>query len=280
MKVLILYAPVIHRGYLTLLNKHHDADVVYILGEDIVSEWDHIFRKDIRSVAAEIIEPMIKALDIFPNVEVLHKDSFASLQEAKESLVVIMPREEISIGIAEKYLSGFHIQYEDIFLRWNRNNVETQRLPSDDRQVDVDALHLEMMGMALAESIKSFDWWIQVGAVAVTTDGIIFSCHNKHLPTEQTPYIVGDPRGNFKRGIKIDLTTAAHAEEQIVARAAQEKGLSLKGSRLYVTTFPCPRCAHLVALSGVKHLYYRDGYAVLDGEDVLRSFEVEIVRVV
>ena len=48
---------------------------------------------------------------------------------------------------------------------------------------------------------------------------------------------------------------------------------------MYVTDFPCPPCAKLIAGAGVAKLYYRDGYAVLDGQDVLDVAGVEIVQV-
>ncbi len=48
---------------------------------------------------------------------------------------------------------------------------------------------------------------------------------------------------------------------------------------MYVTDFPCPPCAKLIAAAGVERVYFRDGYAVLDGEDVLREAGVELLRV-
>ena len=45
---------------------------------------------------------------------------------------------------------------------------------------------------------------------------------------------------------------------------------------MYVTVFPCPPCAKLIAYSGIKRLYCGGGYAVLDGEEVLKSNGVEI----
>ena len=63
-----------------------------------------------------------------------------------------------------------------------------------------------------------------------------------------------------------------------VAEAAR-RGLALDDSSLYITTFPCPVCAKSIALSGIKHVYYKKGYSLLDAEDVLRAYGVEIVLV-
>jgi dCMP deaminase len=48
---------------------------------------------------------------------------------------------------------------------------------------------------------------------------------------------------------------------------------------MYVTDFPCPPCAKLIAAAGVKRLYFREGYAVLDGESVLEAAGVEVRQV-
>ena len=63
-----------------------------------------------------------------------------------------------------------------------------------------------------------------------------------------------------------------------MANAARE-GVATAGAVVYVTDFPCPPCAKLLAGAGIATLYYRDGYAVVDGQDVLEAAGVEIVRV-
>ena len=89
------------------------------------------------------------------------------------------------------------------------------------------------------------------------------------------PYVNGDPRNNFHKGDHIEISTAIHAEAQMIAEAAR-KGVSLEGADMYVTVFPCPPCAKLIAFSGIKNLYCGGGYGVLDGEAVLKSKDVKI----
>jgi dCMP deaminase len=48
---------------------------------------------------------------------------------------------------------------------------------------------------------------------------------------------------------------------------------------MFVTDFPCPPCAKLIAGAGIAKLYFVEGYAVLDGQDVLEAAGVEIVQV-
>ena len=48
---------------------------------------------------------------------------------------------------------------------------------------------------------------------------------------------------------------------------------------MYVTVFPCPPCAKIVAFSGIRKLYYAGGYSVLGQENILKSRGVEIIYV-
>lgn len=87
----------------------------------------------------------------------------------------------------------------------------------------------------------------------------------------------GDPRAIFNKGVHIELSSYLHAEAHVIAEAAR-RGIATEGADLYVTTFPCPVCAKLLAATGIARLYYRDGYSVLDGEEVLLGAGIEIVQ--
>jgi dCMP deaminase len=52
--------------------------------------------------------------------------------------------------------------------------------------------------------------------------------------------------------------------------------VALAGADLYVSTFPCPACARLVAEAGFRRCYFAGPYALLDGETVLRQAGVEL----
>jgi deoxycytidylate deaminase len=78
--------------------------------------------------------------------------------------------------------------------------------------------------------------------------------------------------------VRADLSTAIHAEAAVVAAAARD-GVPLGGADLYVTTFPCPACARLIAESGFRRCYFSGAYSVLDGDAVLRAAGVELLWV-
>ena len=143
----------------------------------------------------------------------------------------------------------------------------------------VDELFAELATAAQARAAGSVDWWRQVGAAIRFADGTIASAVNEHNPHRLSPYAVGDPRANFSQGVHLELSTATHAEASLIAQAARE-GVSTKAAAMYVTDFPCPPCAKLIAAAGIAKLYFRTGYAVLDGEDVLAAAGVEVVQVV
>jgi dCMP deaminase len=165
-----------------------------------------------------------------------------------------------------------------VFLRWDKTRTVQKLRPSPARRIDAPTALDELRGAGEAAGATSIDWWRQVGAALRLTTGDLCVAHNQHQPHELSAYVVGDPRSNFHRGVHLDLTTAVHAEAALIAAAARD-GLATAGSTMFVTDFPCPPCAKLIAGAGVATLYYRDGYAVLDGEEVLRSAGVEIIEV-
>lgn len=134
------------------------------------------------------------------------------------------------------------------------------------------------MKKANSESEKSPDWWRQIGAIIIKDSKIILQGHNKHLPSERATMFQGDPRSNFDAGERIEISSALHGEAGLIALAAK-KGISLEGTSIYVTVFPCPNCAKLIAASGIKKVFYSKGYSLLDAEDIFESFGVELIKV-
>ena len=271
-EVLIAYIPVLHEGYRKLLAAHPEAEV-FVFGKEVIAEFKHL-RKDVRALDPELI---VLSLDGWGrSAQVL---DVASIQKiAKSKSTIIMPDEDVSRTIAEKYFSNCGVIFESIFLRWDTQASLTQKEVNPDAVVSEKEFDRLMIAAAEKEAEKSSDFWRHIGALVVKGGKIILKTHNQLMPTEQTAYIVGDSRGNFHKGDHVELTMALHSEIGLVAEAAK-KGISLDGTSMYVTTFPCPPCAKAVAFSGVKKLYYSDGYGMLDGEEVLRAQGVEIIKV-
>ncbi|MFH1178215.1 MAG: deaminase, partial [bacterium] len=163
-------------------------------------------------------------------------------------------------------------------LRWDWGATQKKQRPKDEGTISVEEFDRDIMHMAFHFATRSPDWWRQVGAVLTNGRGIILSAFNRHVPSEQSEYCYGDPRSNFEQGENIDISGALHAEMGIIAEAAR-RGFSMEGCDIYVTTFPCPPCAYAIAHTGIKRLFYANGYSLVAGAEVLQAKGVEIIRV-
>jgi len=267
-KTLILaYIPVVHQGYVLWLKKYPKAEVL-VMGQSLTAN-SRPLQKDIRALTPEQIVVSLQALNLGQSVKVVEAEDLKQLSLDQE---ILLPDEQISRSVAQEFLKNYQTKFESVFLRWDGAKA-TQSLPV------VAVTSTDFMTLAKMAAGQSADWWRQVGAVAVRADKVLLTAHNAHLPSEQQPYIDGDPRADFHKGDHIELSTALHAEASLIAEAAL-KGLSLAESSLYVTTFPCPNCAKLIVAAGIKELFFTEGYSVLDGQRVLETAGVKLTQVI
>ena len=202
-----------------------------------------------------------------------------NLKELSQHQELVLSNDEIGRELVEKYLKDKKIIWDSTFLRWNKMNAINKNPVSPDQTISVTDFDKKMMKVAYKEAEKSSDWWRHVGVVLVKDEKVLSALHNKHAVTENTAYIEGEPRSNFDAGKAIaDLVIFHHGEATIIAQAAKH-GVSTEGAYIYVTTFPCPSCAMLVANAGIKRVYYKEGYSILDAERILKSASIELVRV-
>jgi dCMP deaminase len=115
------------------------------------------------------------------------------------------------------------------------------------------------MGFARHAASKSKDPSTQVGAVAVGPDGEIRATGYNGLPRG-----VDDRPERMERPAKYLWTS--HAEENLVAHAARV-GVSLKGCTVYVTHYPCSRCARSLIQAGVSRIHVGDGKTSMPAEE-------------
>lgn len=272
-KIIVAYVPVLHEGYRSFFAKHPKAKTLYILGHTIIERFRPLV-KDIRRLDPVLVKKMVETLEIFEKVEVVENSGLADIREP----ILVMPDEDVSREVAVEFFKNKEIIFDSIFLRWHRDNSVAKKSVLADQEISKEEFDKKMIDLATREGVKSSDWYRQVGGVVVKEGRIILVGHNRHVPYEDLPNQNGDPRANFKQGINIELSTSLHSEAGLIAEAAK-RGLSLEGAHLYVTDFPCPPCAKLVAYSGIKKLYYHQGYGVLDGVSILKSQGVEIIWV-
>ncbi len=278
--IAICHIPVIHRGYLDFVRACEAKGVTKLFLVDLSflahhDEFDYLVRKN--SLHALSASDIKRALEQYTNIliVILNDSTIAEVQSSVDE--ILMPKEDISTFLAEKYLSSRAISYVDVFLRWNRENLGETKEP-DVLATDLPEFVTTVFHQVLAEATKSADWWRNVGAALVKNGEVIALAHNDHMPFEQLPNVFSDARALFKKGININYATSAHAEVGVIAEAAR-KGISPEGTELFLTDFPCPYCARLIAKAGVKKIYFLKGYAVLEGDGFLKGEGVELVQV-
>ncbi|MHB8584502.1 MAG: deoxycytidylate deaminase [Thermoplasmatota archaeon] len=64
---------------------------------------------------------------------------------------------------------------------------------------------------------------------------------------------------NVPSGQHHELCTGLHAEQNAIIQAAKF-GVSIDGSVLYTTTFPCVTCAKMILNVGIQEVVYEEGY--------------------
>ncbi len=279
---LVLYLPVIHQGYLDLFKKHQNQlDEVWVLSDEAIEfvdqELDYL-RKDIRRLHPE------EAVRAVANLGFKFKVKVANINNLKfkiKNLKLVMPDDDVSQVLIKHFFKNLptsQIKLEPVFLRWDKRNTFDQKPVKRNQTISSSQFDQKVMKKAFETAGYSTDWWRHVGAVLIKDKQVVLSAYNKHTPGGYTPYLDGDPRSVSKSGSSICINTSRHAESAVIAEAAG-RGIKTTGCDLYVTTFPCPYCARVIAHADIKTIYFAEGYTVLDGQEELKRAGVKIVKV-
>ena len=270
----ISYIPAIHKGYIDFFKKYPGA--LYVLDEELVREVPRMER-DIRALKPAEVKALLQGLGIFDAIIVLNSSTLRELQNNPAR--VVMPDEDVNRHFAKIHLTDKKVEFVSVFLRWDKEISTKESEVPPDRIVSREEADKEIMGAAFREAEKSPDWWRQIGAVAVKDGKVLLAAYNKPVPSKDYTFgPFGDPRSNFDAGEHFEFSKTIHAEAAVIAEAAH-RGVALAGASLYITTFPCPVCAKSIAASGITRIYYSKGYSLLDAEDILKAYAVEIVLV-
>ena len=105
------------------------------------------------------------------------------------------------------------------------------------------------MGIAMLAAKRSKDPGTQVGACIVSPDNIIISTGYNGMPKgcsdDEFPW--------DREGPETKYPYVVHAELNAILNA---NGRDLRGSRLYVSLFPCNECAKAIIQSGIREIVY------------------------
>lgn len=131
------------------------------------------------------------------------------------------------------------------------------------------------MSMAISMAKLSYGVRGKVGAVAVTSNGVVITGVNG-LPKQ-----LGNQLENIKEtkdGVfeyYETKNTVIHAENAILVKCARE-GVSMLGSTVYVTMSCCDHCASMLIASGVKRVVYLDEYRDVNGIQTLLNGDIVV----
>lgn len=271
-KILIAYMPVLSRRYVQFLEKHTGCDL-FILGEKAISRFDHL-RKDLHRVPSA---KMIKAISSLRLVRAsIYEDCLDYILD--DIRPIIMPDEDVMTEIATTDLKGKDVSFEFVGARYDKKKTLEKKIVTPDWILTDNEFAVGFINYLEARAQKSPDWWRQVGAALIRKGEILLMAINQPTPFLYVLDAMGDPRSNFKKGMYVEFSNALHAEAAIITTAAR-RGISMDGADLWCTDFCCPPCSRIVAYSGIQSFIFRNGYAMLDGDEIMRSQGIQIIQV-
>ncbi|MDR0506526.1 MAG: dCMP deaminase family protein [Dysgonamonadaceae bacterium] len=136
----------------------------------------------------------------------------------------------------------------------------------NDKQKDLDKRYLRM---AAVWAENSYCKRRQVGALIVKNKMIISDGYNGTPAGFEN--ICEDEYGATKPYV-------LHAEANAITKIACSNNNS-EGSTLYVTASPCIECAKLIIQAGIRRVVYSNEYRLMEGLELLRKANIEIVYI-
>jgi len=274
MKAIFAYIPVVHKNTLTFLESYAGFPIL-LLNNEVAKTENVYLERDARALPATLIEQELRAHG-YGEVTVVAPDQMSKVLSGYELLIV--PEDEIVDFFLERYAPQVPTEKVNTFLRWTQKLSTAEHIVPEDRMVTLGDFENATLTVLEKEAEKSPDWWRQIAAAIVKDGNIVALSHNAHYPSQHALTINGDPRSNLDAGQGAGIYTSIHAEASVLAKAAR-LGIAVDGADVYVTTFPCPACARSLVEAGVKRVFYKKGYSVLDSEEILKGSGIELILV-
>jgi dCMP deaminase len=278
---LIAYIPTLNQRHLDWFKKHPDSRL-FLITEKMAGALLPRLHRNMAALPSYMVAKMIEAAGVVQSVMLFDpEDDDPQLNHSSGIWHNwIVADEDISRLVSEKYLvpANCSVVYESIWARWDMQAVHQSQPVIADVDISADEFDVDIMKKLRILSDQSPDWWRRVAAGIVNADGrVIATAYNTHMPNEYETYIFGDPALNRDAGEK-GKSCVIHAEQAAIIDCAR-LGFALLGAKIYVTTFPCEMCAREIAHSGIREVYFAEGYSSLNAQEVLRSRGVRIVQV-
>ena len=163
----------------------------------------------------------------------------------------------------------------------------TQEVPTGTR----DGWEEYFMSTAYIASLRSTCGSRRVGAVIVSglesgQRKVLATGYNGNPPGDNHCFEGGCPRFQARKEGKIqsgDYTDefpcyAIHAEANALYQMSKQ-GISTDGCVLFTTTFPCRQCAEKILGTGIKKIYYTEGYPDEFSASYLTKYGIEFEQI-
>lgn len=121
----------------------------------------------------------------------------------------------------------------------------------------------------------------KVGALIVQENNILSTGYNG-VPSgieHCTPETCIRNVRNIPSGQNLDICRGLHAEQNAILQAAKH-GISIRGAKIYVSTFPCLTCAKMIINSGIDEIIYKEDYQDDESKRMLKEANIKIRRIV
>lgn len=271
-EVIAAYIPVLHDGYMGLIDRYPRADVGLIDVRQF-EQLDYL-RKDPRALTVQRAAELLSGIG--RTTRILGHEAIAGLSDEYQH--VIAPADDVTKALFA--VANTAIKLEPVMLRWDRERLSMDVEQVVDEVIDEQYLPSRVIDVLRQQQTESTSWWLQIGAVIFDEldSGALIATHNHAVPTPYSTAIDGDPRDASYRGKDLNVYADIHAEADAIAHAARS-GISLEGKAIITSHYPCPNCAKMIAASGLKACYFVEGYAVADGATILKSNGVKIIQV-
>ena len=147
----------LHEGYWRFLDRHARGRRLFVIGPALVADYRPL-AKDIRALDPGLVAAAIDAWGICSEVFVLDEGRRGELAAERPSLM--LPAEDVSYQVVERYFERCEVRYDTVFLRWDKTRSVAARPPRPhaDRRASSPPL------AEAARPARSVDWWRQVGA--------------------------------------------------------------------------------------------------------------------
>jgi dCMP deaminase len=292
-KILLAFVPAIHAGYMKTISRNEVEEVWLLTWEAVIElagaseNRQYLLRSFEHRIPIEYVQTVFREMyplhqkDLVTCIESLSalKDKIEHMQS---SCSLLLPSEDITEYLIEDgcLSRASYRVVSDIFLRWSKGVPQKESLP---RVVTLkeSVFFDDVVASAQHNASLSSDQWRNVGAVLFDSSGkIVATGYNKHLPIGHHDEVFGDARASFDRGEHPDIVSSVHAEQYALTELLRA-GISTKGLSLFTTVYPCPVCTKLICLSGIRKVFFKEGYSVMTSAwDLMQVYGVTVVQLV